>query len=158
VFAYWRVRGLFASRWTVGDLVRFHAAHKLLLLSHSTDAYRQLGRLVAGARRMPRGEVEPRYVDLFMQALVQPATPRRHTDVLQHMAGYFRDRIDAASKRELADAIAEYRRGLVTLAIPLTLIRHHVRRLEVAYLAAQTYLEPHPKELMRARLFSFGRR
>jgi uncharacterized protein YbgA (DUF1722 family) len=32
--------------------------------------------------------------------------------------------------------------------VPITLIRHHVRAHQVAYLAAQVYLEPHPKELM----------
>ena len=148
VFAHWRLRGLFEGRWTVGDLVDFHTAHKLLLLAHATEAYRQLGRLVAGARGMSRRDLERRYVDGFMRALAQLATTRRQTNVLQHMAGYFKDRIDAASKHELAEVIADYRRGLVPLVAPLTLIRHHVRTLDVTYLAGQTYLEPHPKELM----------
>src|SRR5689334_16731391 len=94
VFAYWRLRGLFTARWSVGDVVRFHAAHKLLLLAHATDAYRHLGRLVAAASHIPRRDMEQRYVARFMQALVQLATPRRHTNVLQHMAGYFKDRLD----------------------------------------------------------------
>ncbi|HET9361009.1 MAG TPA: DUF523 and DUF1722 domain-containing protein, partial [Vicinamibacterales bacterium] len=131
VFAYWRLRGVFASRWTVGDLVRFHTAHKLLLLAHAPEAYRQLGRLVAGARGVSRRELEQRYVDGFMRVLAQLATARRHTNVLQHMAGYFKDRLDAASKRELAETIDDYRCGLVPLVVPLTLIRHHVRMLEV---------------------------
>jgi uncharacterized protein YbgA (DUF1722 family)/uncharacterized protein YbbK (DUF523 family) len=148
VFAYWRLRGLFAARWTVGDLVRFHTAHKLLLLAHAPEAYRQLGRLVAGARGVSRRDLERRYEDGFMRVLAQLATARRHTNVLQHMAGYFKDRLDAASKRELAEAIADYRRGLVPLVVPLTLLRHHVRMLDVTYLAGQMYLQPHPKELM----------
>jgi uncharacterized protein YbgA (DUF1722 family)/uncharacterized protein YbbK (DUF523 family) len=148
VFAYWRLRGLFASRWTVGDLVRFHTAHKLLVLAHAPERYRRLGRLVAGARGMARRNLEQRYVAGLMDALAELATTRRHTNVLQHMAGYFKDRLDAASKRELAGTIDDYRRGLVPLVVPLTLIRHHARTLDVAYLAGQTYLEPHPKELM----------
>ena len=148
VFAYWRLRGLFASRWTVGDLVRFHTAHKLLVLAHAPERYRRLGRLVAGARGMARRNLEQRYVAGFMDALAELATTRRHTNVLQHMAGYFKDRLDAASKRELAGTIDDYRRGLVPLVVPLTLIRHHARMLDVAYLVGQTYLEPHPKELM----------
>jgi len=44
--------------------------------------------------------------------------------------------------------IAEYGAGLVPLVVPLTLLKHHVRRLDVAYLADQVYLTPHPKELM----------
>jgi uncharacterized protein YbgA (DUF1722 family)/uncharacterized protein YbbK (DUF523 family) len=148
VFAYWRLRGLFASRWTVGDLVRFHTAHKLLVLAHAPERYRRLGRLVAGARGMARRNLEQRYVAGLMDALAELATTRRHTNVLQHMAGYFKDRLDAVSKRELAGTIDDYRRGLVPLVVPLTLIRHHARTLDVAYLAGQTYLEPHPKELM----------
>jgi uncharacterized protein YbgA (DUF1722 family) len=35
----------------------------------------------------------------------------------------------------------------VPLAVPVTLLRHHVRRHAVEYLTGQTYLEPHPKEL-----------
>jgi len=148
VFAYWRLHGLFAARWTVGDVVRFHTAHKLLLLVHAPEAYRQLGRLVAGARGMPRRNLELRYIDGFMRALAQLATTRRHTNVLQHMAGYFKDRLDAASKRELAGTIADYWRGLVPVVVPLTLLRHYVRMFDVAYLAGQTYLQPHPKKLM----------
>jgi uncharacterized protein YbgA (DUF1722 family)/uncharacterized protein YbbK (DUF523 family) len=148
VFAYWRLRGLFDGRWTVGDLVRFHTAHKLLLLAHAPEAYRRLGRLVAGAEAVPRRELERQYIDGFMQGLARLATVPRHTNVLQHMAGYFKGRLDAASKRELVEAIADYRRGLVPLVVPLTLVRHHVRMLDVSYLADQLYLDPHPKELM----------
>ena len=130
------------------ELVRFHTAHKLLLLAHTPLGYQALGRLVASARGLSRRDLERRYVDGFMRALAQLATARRHTNVLQHMAGYFKNRLDAASKRELAEAIADYRRGLVPLVVPVTLLRHHVRTLDVGYLAGQTYLQPHPKELM----------
>ena len=36
----------------------------------------------------------------------------------------------------------------VARVVPLTLLRHHVRVHGIAYLAGQTYLEPHPRELM----------
>jgi len=148
VFAYRRLRDLFSAGWTVGDLVRFHTAHKLTLMAHSVDRYRALGRLVAGARAASRAELERRYGDGFMSALEAIATRARHVNVLQHMAGYFKKRLDADSKRELAAVIEEYRRGLVPLVVPMTLIKHHVRVHDVSYLAGQAYLDPHPKELM----------
>jgi uncharacterized protein YbgA (DUF1722 family) len=64
------------------------------------------------------------------------------------MAGHLKKRLDDASKQELLASINEYRRELVPLVVPLTLIRHYVRTFEVSYLASQTYLEPHPRELM----------
>jgi uncharacterized protein YbgA (DUF1722 family)/uncharacterized protein YbbK (DUF523 family) len=148
VFAYRRLRTLFAGRWTVGGLVAFHAAHKLTLLAHSPGGYRALGQLVARAAALPRAEVKAQYEEGFMRALAALATPRRHVNVLQHMLGYFRTVLDEASRAELAATVADYQRGLVPLVVPLTLVRHHVRRCGVAYLAGQVYLEPHPKELM----------
>lgn len=148
VFAYWRLQGLFGGRWTVGGLVRFHTSHKLILMAHSPVAYQQLGRLVARARTLSRNDIVRRYTSEFMAALTTIATPRRHTNVLQHMAGYFKEGLDPASKAELAGAIEDYRRELVPLVVPITLLRHHVRVHRVEYLAGQLYLDPHPKELM----------
>jgi uncharacterized protein YbgA (DUF1722 family)/uncharacterized protein YbbK (DUF523 family) len=148
VFAYRRLRDLFASRWIVGDLVRFHTAHKLVLLAHSTDAYTRLGRLVAAAKSADRASLREGYSAGFMDALSAMATTRRHTNVLQHMAGYFKKTLDAASRAELQAMIEDYRRGLVPLVVPVTLLRHYVRLHDVAYLAGQAYLDPHPRELM----------
>ena len=148
VFAYRRLRSLFAGRFSVGRLVAFHTAHKLQLLAHSTEAYRRLGRLVAGAKRMERAELRERYEAGFMAALAVRATPRRQVNVLQHCLGHFRARLDPKGRAALAAQVAEYRRGLVPLVVPVTMIRHYALQLGVEYLAGQVYLEPHPKELM----------
>src|SRR4051812_22817193 len=79
VFAYRRLRDLFERRWTTGDLVRFHTAHKLVLLAHSTQAYTRLGRLVAGARSEDRDALRAGYTAGFMSALAKIATSQRHT-------------------------------------------------------------------------------
>jgi uncharacterized protein YbgA (DUF1722 family)/uncharacterized protein YbbK (DUF523 family) len=148
IFAYRRVRDFFRGRWTPGALVAFHTAHKMSLLSHSTTAYNEMGRLVAQAGGLPRAELRRAYETLFMQTLAKPATRARHTNVLHHMAGHLKKQLDADSRAELASCIDEYRRGLVPLVVPLTLIRHYVRIHRVAYLEGQVYLEPHPRELM----------
>jgi uncharacterized protein YbgA (DUF1722 family)/uncharacterized protein YbbK (DUF523 family) len=147
VFAYRRLTDFFSTRWTVGGLVRFHTAHKLTLMAHRIQAYQELGRLVATAKARPREAVKREYSDTFMHALEQLATVRRHTNVLQHMAGYVTPDLDPASRVELLRTIEDYRLGLLPLVVPMTLVRHHVRRLGVAYLLDQVYLEPHPKEL-----------
>jgi uncharacterized protein YbgA (DUF1722 family)/uncharacterized protein YbbK (DUF523 family) len=148
IFAYRRLRDLFESPWTVGNLVTFHTAHKLVLLAHSTVAYTQLGRLVARARSIDRETLRDQYSAGFMDALAAVATRARHVNALQHMAGYFTKTLERASRDELRGTIEDYRRGLVPLVVPLTLLRHHVRQQNVEYLADQIYLAPHPKELM----------
>jgi uncharacterized protein YbgA (DUF1722 family)/uncharacterized protein YbbK (DUF523 family) len=148
LFAYHRLRSFFRTRWSAGSLVQFHTAHKLLLMAHAPEGYRRLGRLVAAPGLRHRATVERRYSEGFMRTMGVIATRQRHTNVLQHMAGYFKRCLDAASKAELQSTIDDYRRGLIPLIVPVTLIQHHVRVHQVEYLAGQLYLQPHPKELM----------
>jgi uncharacterized protein YbgA (DUF1722 family) len=148
VFSYRRVRELFCGRWTPGQVVAFHTAHKLQLMAHSTVAYRELGRLVATVKQTPRAAFREEYERKFMAALAQPASRGRNANVLQHAAGHLKENLDAASRGELAELIHDYRKGLVPLVVPVTLIGHHVRRHAIEYLKGQLFLEPHPKELM----------
>jgi len=148
VFAYRRLRSLFSGRWTVGRVVAFHTAHKLQLMAHSPRLYAELGRLVAGAKALERPALQASYEAQFMSALEVMATPKRHVNVLQHHLGYFSDQLDSAARHELVELIDDYGRGMLPLVVPLTLVRHYVRQFAITYLQAQTYLEPHPKELM----------
>ena len=150
VFAYHRWQRLRATGPSTGALVAFHTAYKLSLLAHAPTAYQALGRIVAQAQQLPRGELWARYQSGFMAALRKPATRGRHTNVLQHMAGYFKKTLDEPARRELEALIADYSAGRVPLIAPLTLLRHHVKRLGVGYLAGQVYLDP-PAEI-RAEL------
>jgi uncharacterized protein YbgA (DUF1722 family)/uncharacterized protein YbbK (DUF523 family) len=147
LFAYRRVKKLFTRRWSAGDLVGFHSREKMLLLAHDRPAYGALGRLVARAASIPRAEVAHGYAEGFMSAVKKLATRGRHANVLLHMAGFLRKVVDGSSRRELASLIEGYRNSTVPLIVPLTLIRHHVRVHAIEYLARQSYLEPHPREL-----------
>ncbi|HSB78148.1 MAG TPA: DUF523 and DUF1722 domain-containing protein [Candidatus Methylomirabilis sp.] len=148
VFCYRRWRDLIARRLTLGKLVAFHAAHKLLLLAHSPRHYTDLGRLVAGAKGLSPTELEAGYGPLFMGALQVKATAKKHANVLHHILGYFKRDLDGRDKAELLALIADYHQGLVPLVVPLTLLKHHLARIDLPYLQDQLYLNPHPKELM----------
>lgn len=148
VFCYRRWRGLLQNGVTTHDLVRFHTIHKYVLLSHSPQQYRLLGRLVAEGRRSKPKDLAFRYGELFMRALAVKATVRKHVNVLHHLLGYFKDRLGRQEKAELLGVIEDYHRGLTPLLVPLTLIKHYVQVFDVAYIRDQVYLNPHPKELM----------
>lgn len=148
VFAYRRVKDLLADDPRPRDLVAFHTAHKLQLMSHSPKLYRELGRVVATAGSGELAATLDGYADLFMRAMSGKATVAKHTDVLQHALGHFKKLLDPAARRDLLASIEDYHSGIVPLVVPVTLLRHYVRVCEVDYLSGQTYLEPHPKELM----------
>jgi uncharacterized protein YbgA (DUF1722 family)/uncharacterized protein YbbK (DUF523 family) len=148
VFAMARWRAFLAARPRSRDLVAFHTAQKFAVLAHAPGHYRRLGRLVAGVGRTLTAETLDHYGRLLMEALATRATRGRHANVLQHLAGYFKRDLGPDERAELGEVVDDYRRGLVPLVVPLTLVKHHVRRLGIAYLADQVYLNPHPRELM----------
>ena len=148
VFAYARLRELSRGRWTRARVVAFHTRHELQLMAHSPAAHRALGRRVTELSNAASAAFRRRYAADFMAALARIATRGRNASVLHHCVGHFERALDAASRAELAALIDDYRRGLVPLVMPITLIRHHVRRHAITYLSDQTYLEAHPKELM----------
>jgi uncharacterized protein YbgA (DUF1722 family) len=67
--------------------------------------------------------------------------------VLQHLAGYFSEQLTTGDRAELSEVIDRYRTDRLPLIVPLTLIRHYVRKLNIEYLQDQIYLDPHPDEL-----------
>jgi uncharacterized protein YbgA (DUF1722 family)/uncharacterized protein YbbK (DUF523 family) len=148
VFCLRRFRDLLARPPSRGALVDFHTDHKLLLLSHDRGHYEEMGRLVAGAKGVPIETLYRNYGEIFMAALAHKATPKKCADVLSHMMGYFRKMLSSTEKQEMIDIIDQYRLRLVPLVVPVTLIRHYVRKYDVAYLARQVFLHPHPVELM----------
>jgi uncharacterized protein YbgA (DUF1722 family)/uncharacterized protein YbbK (DUF523 family) len=148
VFCLRRFRDLLSRPLSRGALVDFHTDHKLLLLSHDRGHYEEMGRLVAGAKALPIGTLYRNYEEIFMATLSHKATPKKCADVLSHMMGYFRKMISTTEKQEMIEVIDQYRLRLVPLVVPVTLIRHYVRKYDVAYLARQVFLNPHPVELM----------
>jgi uncharacterized protein YbgA (DUF1722 family) len=127
----------------------FHERHKFLLMARNQNGMRRLGRLLGeSGKGTPPDELAAAYRKGLTEILRRPATRRGHTNVLHHLAGYVSDALDPEDRAELAETIERYRLELGPLIVPLTLIRHHVRRQGVAYLQDQAYLEPHPYELM----------
>lgn len=149
VFSRNRWRKFLASNPTKGRLVEFHTAHKLILLAHDETTYREMGRLVA--QKTPGRATKAlfaEYEDLFQTALRKRATRRKQTNVLMHAMGHLKKLLEPNEKRELLGAIEDYRKGLLPLIVPSTLLRFLIQKHEVGYLQGQLYFDPHPKEMM----------
>lgn len=148
VFSYRRWKDFLAFGPTHGRLVAFHTAHKLLMMAHSPETYRTMGALVAHGSEMALPELLCRYEEQFMKGLSLLATTRKNTNVLHHMMGYFKKQLSPEEKAELLEVIGQYHDGLAPLLVPLTLLRHYVRKYDQHYLKGQVYLSPHPAQLM----------
>lgn len=148
IFVYRRWRELEARNGGMRDLIAFHEEHKLLILSHSPKHLTALGRLAANPGRLKPAALRKDYFRTLMEGLRLMATTARQTNVLQHVAGYFKKRLTPDERAELALLIERYRQGFLPLIVPVTLIAHYVRLYDEPYLRSQIYLHPHPFELM----------
>jgi uncharacterized protein YbgA (DUF1722 family)/uncharacterized protein YbbK (DUF523 family) len=146
VFVYRRWQQYIAGGpdWT--DVTTFHARHKYLLMSHDQERTRELGRWLAAAVTADRDTLYRGYLTRLMTILEIVATREKHVNVLQHIQGYLKDRLDTVDRQELVETIRQYRSGLLPLSVPITLLRHHFRRHPDDYIAQSCYVYPPPQD------------
>jgi uncharacterized protein YbgA (DUF1722 family)/uncharacterized protein YbbK (DUF523 family) len=154
IFAAARLRSLFSGPWSAGDLVAFHARHKLQLLAHDPARYRAAGRMVAMAGRTgplaggaPGAAAAAGYRDMFLAALASSATPGRHANALQHASSRIARKLDQPRRADLMARIEAYRHGEEPLSVPVALLAHYASGGDFPWLAEQTYLHPYPPGL-----------
>jgi uncharacterized protein YbgA (DUF1722 family)/uncharacterized protein YbbK (DUF523 family) len=147
IFVLKRWREALAKKENRGTVVDFHTMHKLLILSHSPKHYQAMGKLVAKAKEIPLKDLYQQYQNILMEALQLKTTPKKNSNVLMHMMGYFKEQLSSDEKQELLEVIDHYRQEVIPLIVPMTLIHHYVRKYDQPYLKQQVYLNPHPLEL-----------
>jgi len=145
VYIFHRWKKLMAEGLSPAKLTRFHARHKLIILSHAN--YADLGKLLAGVNKKNVEEIANTYISLLMKILKKPPSRNNHVNVLQHIQGYLKKCLHADDKAELSELINSYRRGDIPLIVPLTLLKHHFRKNPDPYIEDSYYMNPYPAEL-----------
>jgi uncharacterized protein YbgA (DUF1722 family) len=153
IFTLQRWRQFLENQPTLGKLVTFHTDNKLLILSHSQEIYRQMGKQVAGGKHQDFNELLDTYEGLLLKSLNLMTTIKKNINVLQHAMGFFKNDLTPSEKQELLTSFDQYRDGYVPLIVPLTLIKHYVLKYDHPWLKTQTYLNPHPFELKLRNYF-----
>lgn len=131
----------------LNDLLNFHAQHKLIIMSHNQNNNRELGQLLAAARKDNVLEVAEEYLLKLMRTLKIPATRGNHVNVLQHIQGYLKKPLDAEDRLELTETVEKYRVGQLPLIVPITLLNHFFRKHPDEYIANSWYMNPYPEEM-----------
>ena len=147
VFVYKRWQLLLAQGLTAKSLIDFHSRHKYMVMAHSQAAYKRMGSLLSHLKGVDMQRLGREYQHELMAALKRKVSRARHVNVLQHLQGYLKDKIDAGDKQGLAAAIEDYRRSEVPLIVPMRLLQDYFRRHPDDYIAQQYYLDPYPASL-----------
>jgi uncharacterized protein YbgA (DUF1722 family)/uncharacterized protein YbbK (DUF523 family) len=148
VFVYHRWKKSVLNSNSPKDLIKFHEIHKYQLMARSQKMLKDLGQCVAGVTQDNVLERKEAYFKLLMETISLKPSIKKNRNTMTHVMGYFKKQLSTDEKDELLDVIEQYANKLVPLIVPITLLKHYVRKYQQPYLLEQTYLEPHPKELM----------
>ena len=83
-----------------------------------------------------------------MEACREKTGPGRHVNALSHMLGYLRETVEGAEYEALDKKIGLLSTGEANLFEVLDEFRRLVKLHSIDYLLCQSYLEPHPAELL----------
>lgn len=145
VYVRYRWQQLLAEGLTPAALTRFHARHKLIIMSHGD--YSELGKPLASVNKHNLITVADNYFVGLMKILQKVVTRHQHVNVLQHIQGYLKKELSRDDKAELTEIIERYRQGYVPLIVPITILKHHFRKAPDPYIEDSYYMSPYPQEL-----------
>jgi uncharacterized protein YbgA (DUF1722 family)/uncharacterized protein YbbK (DUF523 family) len=143
VFALHNWRQLQQQGLTAAALTDFHSRYKYTLMAHSLQHYQELGRMLADAGKQDAAALGEKYFAALMEGLQQRATRGTNTNVLMHLQGYLKAKLQDDEKQQLAQVIDQYRRGSLPLVEPVRLLRRYFARHPDPYIARQAYLQPY---------------
>lgn len=133
---------------SMSDLIRFHSESKFLLMAYDQEGMRELGRIVANHERLSYPAVFQRYRDGFQQALASPPSTGPVINVLEHISGYFSDKLNGAEKALFRSYLDKYRHDRTPLSGVTSILTAWAVRFEEDYLLPQIFFQPYPEALM----------
>lgn len=149
VYAHYRWRNIEHAETNLAGFQDFHQNYKLILMAKSPAVSRELGQLVAKAGRKNLPQIRQQYIEIFMRVMQNRPTPGQQVNVLMHILGYLKSKLDHQDKAELLTWFENYRQQQVSRVTPLVLLQHHLRRYPNDYMAQQYYFAPFPEQLMQ---------
>lgn len=147
LFAYDDFENFKVSNPTMKELVSFHQSYKFMLQAKNEMMYRELGQIVGNHEGLDFDEILRQYEILFKTAIAQKSSIGKNRNVLEHMAGFVKDKVNQVEKEMLHEQIQDYANKIVPLIVPLSKLHMFAKAYHVEYLLNQKFLHPYPKEL-----------
>ncbi|MDD5716836.1 MAG: YbgA family protein [Sulfuricurvum sp.] len=83
----------------------------------------------------------------FKTAISRKSSIKRTRNVLEHLAGFFKNELSKNEKETLHTHIDDYAAKIVPLIVPVSTIHLYAKKYNTGYLLDQTFLTPYPKTL-----------
>lgn len=153
-----------AARWrefkknepTVAKFQAFHRDHKYLFLSKNEVIYRELGQLVASTVPSNLAQQLETYEQKMIQLLACRSKKGQVRNVLDHVYGYFKDKLTAEERAYYHDTVAEFMDNIIPLISVIKVLETFLKHYGSDYLSTQVFFHPYPPELgLRSKVTAY---
>jgi len=130
------------------QLLKFHTENKFLLMGYSQKELRILGNVLANQDKQPLDNVFSDYEHHLFLVFSKAPRYTSEINVLDHAFGYISQDLSTQEKQFYADLIEKFRKGQISLSVPINLVRSWVIRFKQPYLLPQTFFQLYPDDLL----------
>lgn len=128
-------------------LQELQSRNELLFGAYDTQLARAMGELAAGHVKEPSTATCALYEQNLRRLMRRPPGCSANIEFLLRAFSHVSAGLSAKERGYFLEEIERYRSGMLPLSVVLGILRSWVIRFEDNYLAAQTLLEPYPREL-----------
>jgi uncharacterized protein YbgA (DUF1722 family)/uncharacterized protein YbbK (DUF523 family) len=144
VFAHHR---LLRIKKDISSLQLFHQRYKYIIMEHSHSKVSKLGQLAANSTNLDFNQVYAKYKTLFFETFSIEPTIKTRSNVFLHLMGYLKKQLSSDEKDEILNLFEEYKKGIHSIAVPVSLLKIYIKTYNIEYLVDQYYFNPYPKEI-----------
>jgi len=148
IFSFFELNETLKNMISIKQLLDFHQNYKYLLMAYNQKILRFLGNFLANYDNSKNiGEIKENYRVNFYKAFSKKMNPKSNINVIQHIYGHFKNRLNQKEKRHFLDLLGRYKKNEIPLILLIEILKNFAYRFENEYLIKQKYLNPFPSDL-----------
>lgn len=136
---------------TLADLVKFQSDNKYLLMAYNQKEQKILGRIIANHDKRDIKNIMNEYEDHLALAFARAPRYTSIINALQHIFGYFSDKLSAKERTFFLETLENYRENKIPLSVLIHLLKGYAIQYQQEYILRQTILSPYPEGLINLR-------
>lgn len=136
---------------TLADLVKFQSDNKYLLMAYNQKEQKILGRIIANHDKRDIKNIMKEYEDHLALAFARAPRYTSIINALQHIFGYFSDKLSAKERTFFLETLESYRENKIPLSVLIHLLKGYAIQYQQEYILRQTILSPYPEGLINLR-------
>lgn len=147
LFIFFRLRQVEKSK-SLSELFKFQSDNKYLLMAYNQKEQKLLGRIVSNQEKKTFETIINDYNEHLALAFARVPRYTSIINSLQHIFGYFSEKLSPNERCFFLDTLEKYRENKVHLSVLIHMLKGYALEYNEPYILQQTILSPYPENLV----------